>query len=459
MSTSASASSSRRRFLKTAAASAVVFPTIIPATAIGKGGRPAPSERIHVALLGFGTIAQATTQGFLADKRAQVIAVADPAKLLSNYGYAGELMGGRDALKPYIEKFYAERADGAEATKDCATYEDYRELLEKEDVNALNISTPDHWHAKMCLDGAAKGLHMYGQKPLALTVAQGRLMADAVAKAGVTWQTGSQQRSDVYFRTACEFVRNGRLGKLTGIKLKLPGGHKDWSKLGSKQEITKVPDGLNYDLWEGPAPHRDYRPALLPLQWRHLYDYSGGMVTDFAAHHIDIVQWALGMDDSGPVKFENIKGTLPAADELYNTATGFHFECVYADGTRMTVDDDRSSTGEILFEGEDGKSILVTRDALTMTPSELRREKIKDDEIKLYESRGHVENFIDCIYSGQPTVAPIEAAHRTITISHLANIGIRNGIAAFDWDPSKEQSSNPTVNSWLERPMRAPYAI
>ena len=183
------------------------------------------------------------------------------------------------------------------------------------------------------------------------------------------------------------------------------------------------------------------------------------MVTDFGAHHIDIVHWALDMDTSGPVKFENVSATLPNVDDLYNTATGFHFEAIYKDGTRMTVADDRSSTGEILFEGEDGKSILVTRDALTMTPTDLRREKIKDDEIKLYESRDHVKNFIDCIYSGKPTVAPIEAAHRTITVSHLANIAIRGGIQSFDWDPAKEQSSDTKINADLDRPMRAPYAI
>ncbi|MFT4640035.1 MAG: putative dehydrogenase [Verrucomicrobiales bacterium] len=147
-----------------------------------------------------------------------------------------------------------------------------------------------------------------------------------------------------------------------------------------------MPGGFNFDLWEGPAPHRDYRPALLPRQWRHNYDYSGGMVTDFGAHHIDIVQWALDMDTSGPVKFENFSATLPDKSELYNTATSFHFEAIYKDGTRMIVADDRSSTGEILFEGEDGKSILATRDALTMTPTELRREKIQDNEIKLQTS-------------------------------------------------------------------------
>ena len=165
-----------------------------------------------------------------------MVAVADPANELTHYGYAGELIGGRDALKPYIAKFYVDREDGAKAAKDYKAYDDYRELLEKEDVDALYISTPDHWHAKICLDGVAKGKHMYVQKPLALTLKQGRMMSDAVAKAGVTWQTGSQQRSDIYFRTACEFVRNGRLGELTGIKLKLPGGHKDWSKLGSIKE-------------------------------------------------------------------------------------------------------------------------------------------------------------------------------------------------------------------------------
>lgn len=450
---------SRRHFLKdtVAASAALAFPTIIPATALGKGGRPAPSERVTVGLMGFGTIAQFTSQNFLADARCQIVAVADPVTELSNYGYSGQWTGGRVPGKAMVETFYSERDDRGKDFKGCAIYESHEEMLAKEDLDALNISTPDHWHAKMCLDGAAAGKHMYGQKPLSLTVKQGRRMADAVKKAGITWQTGSQQRSDVYFRTACEFVRNGRLGKLQAIKIVLPGGHKDWSKQAEKVAPLPVPAGFNYDRWEGPAPHRDYRPALLPLQWRHNYDYSGGMVTDFGAHHFDIVQWALGMDESGPVKFTDIKATLPASSEIYNTATSFQFTYHYADGTPVHVSDDRSSTGSILFEGEDGKSILVTRDALTMTPNELRREKIQDDEIKLYESRGHVRNFLDCIYSGEPTVAPIEAAHRTVSIAHLANIGIRQGISSFDWDPAKEQSSNAKINAHLDREAREPY--
>lgn len=450
--TESALSSTRRRFLKGATA-ALAMPTIIPATAIGRG-RPAPSERIQVGLFGFGTIAQATTPGFLSDKRVQVVAVADPAVELTHYGYAGELTGGRKVGKAYVEDYYAEKAAGF---KGCKAYEDYRELLEKESVDAVNVSTPDHWHAKMCLDATAKGAHVYGQKPLALTVSQGRAMVDAVAKAGVTWQTGSQQRSDVYFRTACEFVRNGRIGKVHTVKVLLPGGHKDWSKLAAKRDTAPVPDGFNFDLWQGPAPERAYAPALLPLQWRHNFDYSGGMVTDFGAHHIDIVHWALDMDASGPSRVENISGTLPDAKALYNTATAFHFECLYGD-TRMIVSDEQSSTGAIVFEGEGGKSIRVTRDSLEMTPKELRREKIGDDEIKLYESRDHVRNFVDCVYSGKPTVAPIEAAHRTITVSHLANIGIRLGKEAFDWDPKTERSTDEAVNAALTRPARAPYA-
>ncbi len=447
---------SRRRFLKT---SAIAFPAIIPATAIGRGGRPAPSARVTMGVLGYGTMAQYTTPNFLNDERVQVTAVADPAADLPNYGYSGEMTGGREVGRMHVEKHYAEQKTQGGGFKGCTAYEDFRELLEKEDVDTLNISTPDHWHAAMCLAGAAKGTHMYGQKPLALTLKQGRLMADAVSKAEVTWQTGSQQRSDVYFRTACEFVRNGRIGKLQGIKVILPGGHKDWSKLGDQKDSVPVPKGLNFDMWQGPAPVRDYRPALLPLQWRHNYDYSGGMVTDFGAHHFDIVHWALDMDASGPVKFENVSATLPAPGDLYNTATSFRFECLYKDGVRMTVSDDRSSTGSILFEGEGGKSILVTRDELKMTPVELRREKIKDDETKLYESRSHERNFIDCVYSGKPTVAPIEAAHRTISVAHLANIAIRNGIKSFDWDPTKEQSTDAAINAGLDRPMRSPYQV
>jgi predicted dehydrogenase len=201
----------RRQFIaKTAAA--IGFPTVIPASALGMAGRPAPSERVTVGLIGYGTIAIDWTGNFLNDKRVQVVAVADPMKKMGHYGYKGEKFGGRDVGKETVDNYYS--SSEHKPVKVCASYLDFREMLEKEDLDAVQISTPDHWHAYMTVLCARKGLHIYGQKPLALNVAEGRLMADEVAKAGITFQTGSQQRSDMKFRLACELARNGRLGKL-----------------------------------------------------------------------------------------------------------------------------------------------------------------------------------------------------------------------------------------------------
>ena len=243
-------------------------------------------------------------------------------------------------------------------------------------------------------------------------------MSDEVKKAGLTWQTGSQQRSNQYFRVAAEFVCNGRLGKRQGITVRLPGRRGDWNQMGSQQDPKPVPEGLNYDLWEGPVPHREYFPALLPLNWRHNWDYSGGMATDSGAHHIDIVQWALDMDESEPVTFDNIKEAVP-----------------------------------------DQKSIFVTCGSLKIEPREMARDKIKDSETWLYASKNHYHDFIDAVYSGGATVAPIEAAHRIITVSHLANLALRLGKSGMKWDLKTEKSSDVDINQMLTRPMREPYRI
>lgn len=449
----------RRALLKNSVltAAAAGFPSIIPGTALGLNGRPAASERITLAALGFGTIAHTTVPAFLQDERVQIIAVADPVSDLPNYGYAGEKRGGRLVGQAVIEQHYAGAKDGG--YKGCKAYEDFRELLAREDVDAVNISSPDHWHAYMAIDCARKGKHIYGQKPLALTVGEGRRMVEEVKKAGITWQTGSQQRSDLKFRMAAGYVRNGRLGKITEIRIGLPAGHTNWNKLADRKAPEAAPSGLNWDLWLGPAPQRDYCPAILQLNWRHNYDFSGGMITDWGAHHMDIAQWALDMDQSGPIAIETIRGELPGKDDLYNTATAYHFEAVYASGARMIVD---SSFREgIEFIGDGGKKIFVKRDLIEFTPQELRAEPIKPEELQLHLSRkyNHTLDFVDHIYDGKPTAAPIEASHRTISIAHLANLGLRCGKSALKWDPATEQSTDREINAQLTRPMRAPYRI
>jgi predicted dehydrogenase len=454
----------RREFLKNSAilAAGLSLPLLSGCAAstrvkAGKApGRPGPADRINLGVVGFGTIAHDTIVNFLGDPRVQVVAVADPVRELGNYGYKGDRTGGRLAGQRRVEAHYA--AQAGRAYKGCRVYEDFRDMFDREDLDGIVINTPDHWHCAIAIHAARRGLHIYGQKPLALTVGEGRRMAQEVAAAGITWQTGSQQRSSVYFRMACEFVRNGRIGKLKSVRVGLPGGHVDWSLLASRQKPEKVPAGLNHDLWLGPAAERPYIPALQQMNWRNNFAFSGGMITDWGAHHLDILQWALDMDSSGPVRIEINSAVLPPADAVYNTVPDFDFDLVYATGLRVNVSN-RHENG-LLFEGEDGRTIFVRRDLIETTPEDLRRQRIEDGEIRLYESRLHERNFVDCIYSNTPTITPVEVSHRAISIAHMANIAIRLGRSSLDWSPSTEQFvDDEAANKMLTRPMRRRYAV
>ena len=449
----------RREFLKASAvvAAGLALPACTTRTVKARAPRrPGPNERITLGLVGFGTIAQDTVGNFLADPRLQVVAVADPVAELPNYGYQGERRGGRMVGQRVVEEHYAQAAKGA--YRGCRVYEDFRDMLAREDLDAIVINTPDHWHCAVAVLAARRGLHIYGQKPLALTIGEGRRIADEVKRNGVVWQTGSQQRSSVYFRTACEFVRNGRLGRLTGIQVGLPGGYKDWSQLAARREPERVPAGVNFDLWLGPAPVRPYIPALFQLNWRHNFAFSGGMITDWGAHHLDIVQWALGMDGSGPSRVEIRHAVLPPDSDVYNTVPDYDFDVIYPNGVRVNVSN-QHEVG-IRFEGEDGRTLFVTRDQLVTTPDELRRQRIQPDEIRLQESRLHERNFVDAIYGEAETITPIEVGHRSITVPHLANVAIRAGRSAIDWDPVNERVlGDDQANALLHRPMRARYAV
>ncbi len=450
----------RREFLKISAAAAaagLVLPTLPSCVSAPRVRRPAPSARMNMAMIGFGTIAHSSCINFLGDERVQMVAVADPVSDLPNYGYKGELRGGRLEGKRKIEEYYAQQKTSGKFSG-VRVYEDFREMLDKEDLDAVYIATPDHWHCAVAVIAARKGKHIYGQKPLALTVGEGRRIADIVKSTGITWQTGSQQRSSIHFRTACEYVRNGRIGKLQNITVGLPGGHTNWSTLANRKKPETPPRELNYDLWLGPAPQRDYVPALQQLNWRHNWDFSGGMITDWGAHHIDIVQWALGMDDSGPVRIEHVTATLPPPTDLYNVPTDFAFDVVYANGVRVSVSNKHPEG--IRFNGEGGKSIFVKRDKLEFKPESLRQDKIRAGEIRLYESKVQEYNFVDHVYDGKPTISPAEVSHRSITIPHLANIAIRLGRSSLRWNPATERFvDDAAADRLLSRPMRQAYAV
>ena len=443
----------RRAFLKSASATAASlgFPTIIPASALGKEGRPAPSERVTFAAIGTGGRGTAVLKGFLQDERLQVIAVCDVDRGSDRYNKAlckkeGNL--GREPARDTVNKNYG--------TNGCATHEDFREVLARTDVDAVMIATPDHWHALQAIAAARAKKHIYCEKPISLTVEQGRVMSRVVKESGVVWQTGSQQRSDVGFRTACEFVRNGRIGKIKTVRVGLASQNRDNNGNAARITPEPVPEGLDYEMWLGPAPDAPYCPARLHSNWRWIYDYSGGNITDFGAHHLDIVQWALDTERSGPVLFDNFKAEWPPKDGLYNTPPTYSFECEYANGVRLKVADRMDFGSGICFEGDLGK-ITITRGGMKIEPGELRRP-LGPADARLFESKDHFRNFIDAVRGERPPATDIEVSHRSITIAHLANIGLRLSRDQLRWDPAKEQIlDDEAANQMLSRPKRGDW--
>ena len=441
----------RRRFLQTATALGV--PTIIPASALGRDDKPAASKRITVGVIGTGNMGMGDLRGFLSDARAQVVAVCDVNKESGGYWAGG--VAGREPARRLVEEKYA--ADTKAGTyKGCDAYVDFRELIARKDIDAVVVSTPDHWHAIPVIAAAKAGKDIYCQKPLSLTIAEGRAMSDAVKKHKRVFQTGSQQRSDSNFRRACELVRNGRIGKLQTVRVGLPGGRPDYAKTGDRKKPEPVPKGFEYDLWLGPAPEAAYAPARCHVNFRWIYDYSGGQVTDWGGHHPDCAQWGLGTEHTGPIEIRNAKATFPP-DDLWNTATEYSFEAVYADGVTMIISN-KEKMG-VRWEGTEGW-VTADRGRHDASDKTILDSKIGQDEIHLYESNNHFRNFIDCVLSRKETVAPVETAHRSITICHLGNIAMRLGREKLKWDPAKEQIiDDAEASKMLSRPYRGTWKL
>jgi predicted dehydrogenase len=441
----------RRQFLKNSAALAV--PLLVPATVFGRQDKPAPSSRITLGVIGTGNQGFNDMRGFLSDSRVQIVAVCDVNR--ESPGYWNGAVAGREPGRRLVEQHYAE-AKKAGTYKGCDAYGDFRELLARKDIDAVLICTPDHWHALPTILAAKAGKDIYCQKPLALTIAEGRAMSDAVKKHNRVFQCGSQQRSDSNFRRACELVRNGRIGKLHTVRCGLPGGRTDYGKTGDRKQPEPVPEGFDYDLWLGPAPKKPYAPARCHVNFRWVYDYSGGQVTDWGGHHPDCAQWGMGTELTGPVEIVGAKGVFPP-DELWDTATEFYFEAIYANGVKLIISN--KERGGVTWEGSDG-TVWANRGQHDANPKSVLQEKIGPNEVHLYESTNHYRNFIDCVISRKPTAAPIEVAHRSITICHLGNIAMRLGRERLKWDPVKEQIlDDAEAAKMLSRPYREPWKL
>jgi predicted dehydrogenase len=443
---------SRRRFLGASVAS-LGIPTIISASARGRDGKPAASERIRVGAIGCGNMGLGDIRGLLNDKRTQVVAVCDVNKESAGYWNGG--VAGREPAKRMVETAYA--ADKKSGTyKGCDTYVDFRELIDRKDIDVVIVSTPDHWHAIPVIAAAKAGKDIYCQKPLSLTIAEGRAMSNAIKENKRVFQTGSQQRSDSNFRRACELVRNGRIGTVKTVRVGLPAGRPDYGKTGDRKKSEPVPKGFEYDLWLGPAPEAPYAPARCHVNFRWIYDYSGGQVTDWGGHHPDCAQWGLGTEHTCPVEIRNAKATFPP-DELWNTATEYYFEAIYANGVTMIISN-KEKMG-VRWEGNEGW-ITADRGKHDASDKKILDSKIGPDEIHLYESKNHYGNFVDCVLSRKETVAPVETAHRSITICHLGNIAMRLGREKLKWDPVKEQIlDDAEAAKMLNRPYRGSWKL
>jgi predicted dehydrogenase len=419
----------RRSFLKGTAATGATFaiPAIVPTSVFGAN---APSNRIVMGAIGVGSQGTGDMQGFLGKPEVQMVAVCDVEK------------GHRDRAKKIVDDRYG--------NKDCTAYLDFRELIGRGDLDAVLLALPDQWHAIPAIAAARTGLDIHGQKPLARSIREGRAICDAVHRYGRVWQTGSQQRSDYKFRRASELVRNGRIGKILKVEVGLPTGGGTGVK-----SVIPVPEGLDWNFWLGPAPYVPYR-GVSHWDWRWIMDYSGGQLTDWAGHHIDIAHWGMGWDYTGPVEIEG-KGNYPT-DGLYNVATQYKFACTYADGTVMTVANNQQIPQGAKWYGQTGW-IHVNRGGLNASDPKILREEIGPNETRLYESRDHKQNFLDCVKSRELTICPVEVGHRSISVGLLGEIAMLTG-RKIKWDPQNEKIiGDPEASALLGRSYREPWIL
>ncbi|WP_095533204.1 Gfo/Idh/MocA family protein [Jiulongibacter sediminis] len=446
----------RRKFvgntLKTTAA-AFAIPTIVPSTVFGKS---APSNKIQIGQIGCGRIARGHDMpGTMQHDVARLISVCD---LDRNRTVDG---------KKLVEDYYKKKGTSV----DVSMYDDYKEMLMNKDLDAVIISTPDHWHSQPAIEAALAGKHVYLQKPTSLTVAEGRQLSDIVHRTGKILQVGTQQRSSPQFRYAAELVRNGRIGKIHTVKVGLPG-----DPGGPLAEEQPIPAGFNYDMWLGSTPEIPYSEMLVHPQkgygrpgWLRKRQFGAGMITGWGQHHFDSAAWGMDTEYTGPISVEAV-AEFPKSGS-WDVHGDFMVKAEYANGITMLTSG--GFPNGIRYEGEDGW-IFVTRGAYRATASDPIPEnngvksldasdpKILDsvigkDEIHLYESNEQHGNWLDCIQSGKQPISPVEIGHRACTVCLISDIAMQLP-RKLNWDPSKERFVNDDeANSMLSRPQRYPY--
>ncbi|RDV14706.1 gfo/Idh/MocA family oxidoreductase [Pontibacter diazotrophicus] len=455
----------RRNFIKATATGALTtslgisgFPTILPASVFGKN---APSNRINVGAIGTGRISLGHDMpGVMQYDTARIMAVCDVDSKRAEIG------------KKFVNDYYAK--NNGKAYDGVTLYTDFRELIQNKDIDAVIISTPDHWHAPIAILAAEAGKDIYMQKPASLTISEGRAMSNAVHRTGRILQIGSQQRSSPQFRYAAELVRNGRIGELKTVSIGLPG-----DPGGDEEPPMPIPENLNYDMWLGTTPYVYYTENRVHPQnsiearpgWLRCEQFGAGMITGWGSHHIDSAHWAMDTEYTGPIEVSGW-AEYPASG-LWDVHGKFQTESLYANGVKMIVNNEFDNG--IKFEGTEGW-IFVTRGdyaatasdpvskkkgskALTASNSKIITSVIEPNEIHLTDSKEHHGNWLESIKTRQPPIAPVEVGHRSCSACLVQQIAMKLKRKVY-WDPIKERFRNDDeANSMLSRPQRSPWAI
>jgi len=426
--------SNRRHFLHRCAGAfgALAVPAIVPRRVLASADAPGANDRIGIGYIGFG-------------RRAPQIGLS------------------RDAATVAVSDCHLGRAEATAARYGALAFQDYRKMLERPEVDAVIVATPDHWHALASIHACQAGKDVYCEKPLSLTIREGRAMVAAARKYDRVFQTGSQQRSDAKCRLGCELIRNGRIGRV--VRVLAANYPSPWN---CALPGEPAPDGLDWDLWCGPTQPRPFHADLYPCRakpgWCSFRDYSGGEMTGWGAHGLDQVQWALGTDDTGPVELwtEGERFDPPTYAEPESKTRGDAI-CSkpktfmrYASGTILEFGG--GPGGGAVFIGQQGR-ITIDRGALKAEPAELLDDPLPPDAVRLEASDNHVQNWLECIRSRRKPVADVEIGHRSATLCHLGNIARWLSRRAV-WDPAREAfPGDDEANALLDRPRRKPYEL
>lgn len=414
---------------------------IVPSSVFGADGRPAPSERIVLGSVGWGMQGPGNTRAFMAQPDCQVVAVCD--------------------LDQHHLDSAVNTVNGHYRNQDCQAYHDYRELLARKDIDAVMLAVPDNWHALTATEAAKAGKDIYGEKPLARTIAEQQAIVKAVQQNNRIWQTGSWQRSQENFHKAVEIVRNGLIGKVSRVEVGLPSGHHDFAGTGDKRSITDPPAWLDYERWIGPSKMQPYIECRVHMNWRWDYNIGGGQLLDWVGHHCDIAHWGMDWDNSGPAEIEG-EGEFPPADAIWNTCTKYRINLKYPGGVEMVMAGGHGDIrGGTKWIGDQGW-VWVDRGAFRASDekfNEMSRLPENLRKVAVYHSRNHQRNFLDCVKSRKPTITPVETAHHSAVPGHLGLISMLVG-RKIRWDARTEQIlGDAEATRLLNRPYREPWKL